>query len=90
MPTLRYFFTLLALALTLTLGAQETVEIILPAEYRVTTDLNVRSLADSYAPKIGTLNRGDRVVVLEILDPYYDRNWGRIHYGDQSGFVALD
>lgn len=90
MPTLRYFFTLLALALTLTLGAQETVEIRLPAEYRVTTNLNVRSLADSYAPKIGTLNRGDRVVVLEILNPYYDRDWGRIRYGDQNGFVALD
>ena len=91
MPTLRYFFTLLALALTLTLGAQEEAgEIRLPAEYRVTTNLNVRSLADSYAPKIGTLNRGDRVVVLEILDPYYDRDWGRIRYGDQNGFVALD
>lgn len=91
MPALRHLLTLLALALTLTLGAQEEAgEIRLPAEYRVTTNLNVRSLADSYAPTIGTLNRGDRVVVLEILDPYYDRNWGRIHYGDQNGYVALD
>ena len=87
---LRPLLLLLALALTLTLGAQEAGEIRLPAEYRVTTNLNVRSLADSYAPKIGTLNRGDRVVVLEILDPYYDRDWGRIRYGDQNGFVALD
>ena len=47
MPTLRHLLTLLALALTLTLGAQEAAEIILTAEYRVTTNLNVRSLADS-------------------------------------------
>lgn len=59
-----------------------------PAQYRVITNLNVRSNPSTKSSKIGLLQKNQYITVEYAVGMYPDQ-WGAIDYGSQRGFVSM-
>lgn len=66
----------------------EAIAVEYPAEYRVTTNLNIRKRPGTEFAKMGTLKANERITIYSVVKSN-NMNWGEVKFLGEKGYVSM-